>query len=90
MSVSFNPDGLFAVMNDNDAQNEAELMLQDFEIDNESFSCPDAITLHFILYVKRLVKLFPHIKEKLKDQVSSSQIINRDSPYESHYALCND
>jgi hypothetical protein len=76
--MSFEPEDLFSSMINPDAQVEAELMFQNFELDNGSVRCPDACTLHTLIpYVKQLVRLFPHIKEKVKDQLSSSRLINR-------------
>jgi len=77
MPEFFQPKELFSVMNNVEAQKEAEQKLRVFELDNKKIRCPDASTMHTIIpYVKRLVRLFPQIKEKLKDQMSSSQIRN--------------
>ena len=60
------PEDLFCILNIAEAENEAEQMLQNFELDNESVRCPDASTLHSLTpYVKRLVRLFPQIKENV-------------------------
>ena len=73
----FKSEGL-AVMSNAKAENETEKKLQDFEIDNESVLCPNASTLHALIpYVKRLVRLFPNIKEKVTYKLSSTQFINR-------------
>jgi tRNA(Met) C34 N-acetyltransferase TmcA len=80
----FKPEDLFCVMNNVEAEKEAEQKLQNFEFDNERIICPDASTLHTVIpYVRRLVRLFPQIKDKTKDQLSSSQIINRVYQYET-------
>jgi len=91
VSVSFKPDLLFAVMSnaetekEADAQNVAEQILKNFEFENERIRCPDASTLHALIpYVKRLVRLFPHLKEKVKDQFSSAETRKRAYQYETH------
>jgi len=72
MSEFFKPADLFSVMNEAEATKEAEENLQNFELDNESFRCPDASTLDAqIPYVKRLVRLFPQIKESVNEKLSS-------------------
>jgi hypothetical protein len=83
----FQPEDLFCVVNDAKARKEAEEKLQNFELSNESVSCPDADTLHALIpYVKRLVRLFPHIKQKTKDQLSSARIRNKVYQHETeHY-----
>jgi hypothetical protein len=69
---------LFSVMNNAEATNEAKQKLQNFELGDESVRCPDASTLHALIpYVKRLVRLFPHIKEHIKATLSSPQLISR-------------
>jgi predicted nucleic-acid-binding Zn-ribbon protein len=74
----FHPDDLFSVLNNAEAAKEAQQKLQDFELDSESVRCPHASTLHALIpYVKRLVRLFPHIKENINAKVSSPQIRNR-------------
>ena len=71
----FKPEDLFCVMNDAEAQKEAERELNELEIGNESVRCQYASTLHaLILYVKRLITLFPLIKKNLEDQLSSPKI----------------
>ena len=51
--------------------------LQNLRLDNERIRCPDASTLHGLIpYVKRLVRLFPYIKEKVKYKLSAVQIRN--------------
>jgi len=74
----FQPEDLFSVMNDDEATKEAELKLRNFELANESVRCPDTCTLYALIpYVKRLVRLFPQIKENIKAKLSSPQIRNR-------------
>jgi ankyrin repeat protein len=69
----------FSVMNNSEAEKEVEQNLQNIElVDNERIRCPDIITLHALVpYLKRLVRLFPHIKKKIKDKLSLSEIINK-------------
>ena len=68
----------FSLLSNADDEEKAQQKLQNFELDNESISCPDATTLHTLVpYVKRLVRLFPHIKKEIKDKLSSSEIINK-------------
>jgi hypothetical protein len=81
----FKPENLFCVMNNFEAEKEAEQNLQNFETDNERIICPDASTLHTVIpYVRRLVRFFPQIKDKAKDQLSSAQIRNRVYQHETH------
>ena len=80
----FKPGDLFSGIRNAEAQNEAQKQLQNFQLDNESVRCPDASTLHTLIpYVKRLVRLFPRIKENVKEQFSSVQIRNRVYQYET-------
>ena len=58
------PKELFAVMEDSQAQVQAEYILQNFEIENDKIRCTDASALQALIpYVKRLLQLFPEIKE---------------------------
>ena len=80
----FQPEHLFCVMNDAEAEKKVQQKLQDFKLDNESVRCPDASTLHALIpYVKRLVRLFPQLKDKVKDKLSSAEIRNRVYQYET-------
>jgi hypothetical protein len=86
----FKPDDLICVLNNAKAEKEAQRKLQNFELDYESVRCPDASTLHALIpYVKRLVKLYPHIKERVKDKLSSSQIRNTVYQYETYLSVAN-
>jgi len=68
----------FSVMSNPYAEQTAQQMLKNLKLDNERILCPDTNTLHKLVpYVKRLVRLFPHIKEKVKEKLSSSNIIKR-------------
>jgi ankyrin repeat protein len=74
----FQPEDLFSVVNNDEATKEAELKLRNFKLGNESVLCPDTCTLHALIpYVKRLVRLFPQIKENIKAKLSSPEIRNR-------------
>jgi hypothetical protein len=74
----FQPEELFCVMSNAEAEKEAEQKLDNFELDIECVRCPDASTLHALIpYVKRLVRLSPHIKKEIKDKFSSSEIISK-------------
>ena len=83
----FKPGDLFSVMNNSEDKKEARQKLQDFKLENECVRCPDARTLHNLIpYVKQLVRLFPQMKDKVKNQLSSTQIRNRVYQYETqHY-----
>jgi len=74
----FQPEDMFSVMDNAEATKEAEKMLRNFMLGNESIRCPDACTLHAMIpYVKRLVRLFPQTKENIRAKLSSPQIRNR-------------
>jgi ankyrin repeat protein len=69
---------LFSPMEINQAQEEAENMLQNYEIKNDKIRCRDASALHALIpYVKRLLRLFPQIKENTKSALSSDKIMNK-------------
>jgi len=58
------PKELFAVMKNDQAQEHAEKILQNFEIENDKIHCADGSALQELIpYVKRLLQLFPEIKE---------------------------
>jgi hypothetical protein len=74
----YKPEDLFSVMNNAEDAKEVEKKLRNFELCKESVRCPEASTLHALIpYVKRLVRLFPHIKQNIKDKLSSPEIRNR-------------
>jgi len=71
----FKPEDLFSLINNVETEKEADQKLQNFEFENERIRCPNTSTLHALIpYVKRLVRFFPQIKDKVKDQLSSAQI----------------
>jgi hypothetical protein len=61
---SFKLKELFTVVKDNQAQEEAEKILQNFEIKENTIICKDYFELKVLVpYVKRLLQLFPEIRE---------------------------
>jgi ankyrin repeat protein len=63
----FRPNELFSIMENNQAIEKAKEMLQSFEIESGRIRCVDSTALQALVsYVKRLVQLFPKIKEKTK------------------------
>ena len=74
----FEPEEIFSSIANNQAQEEAENILQNFEIVNQKICCPDANTLQALIpYVKRLLQLFPQVKESTKRALSSHEAINK-------------
>ena len=74
----FKPEDLFCVMDNAEAEKEAQQKLRNFKLDNESVRCPDTSILHAMIpFVKRLLRLFPHLKENVEKRMSSSHIRNR-------------
>ena len=69
---------IFSSMRNKQHQEEAEKILQNFETVNQKMSCPDANSLQDLIpYVKRLLQLFPQIKESTKDALSSHGVIHK-------------
>ena len=84
----FKPQELFSVIEDSDAQEHAKKILQSFEIGSDKIRCTDAVALQtLIAYVKRLLQLFPEVKEDVKSALSSSDIRNRVYEFETTYSL---
>jgi hypothetical protein len=83
----FKPEDLFCVMSNAEDEKEAEQKLRNFELGNERVFCPDASKLRGLIpYVKRLVRHFPHIKDKIKGQLLSTQTRKRVYQHETqHY-----
>jgi len=74
----FNPKELFSVMEDNQAQENAEKILQGFEIENDTIRCADISALQALIpYVKRLLQLFPEINESTTSALSSDEVRKR-------------
>jgi len=68
---------LFSEMEDNQAQEQAEKILQCFEIENDRVHCTDASELQALIpYVKRLLELFPQLAENTKGVLTPQQIRN--------------
>jgi hypothetical protein len=58
------PKELFFAINNNQAQEIAENILQNFEIESDTVRCKDASELQDLIpYVKQLLQLFPEIKD---------------------------
>ena len=84
----FKPEDLFSVMNNAEAEKEVEQKLRNFYLRNERIHCPEARILHALIpYVKRLVRIFPHIKEKVKEELATPQIRNRVYQYETQLSV---
>jgi hypothetical protein len=74
----FKPKELFSVMEDKQEQEKAEKILESFEIKNDTLRCADSSALQaMITYVKRLLCLFPQIKENTKHALLSNEVRNR-------------
>ena len=74
----YKSDVLFWVMNNAEAENDAERNLRNFELSNKSVRCPDASTLHpLIAFVKRLVRLFPHTRENVQEKTRIILLLTR-------------
>ena len=73
----FKPKELFSTMGNNQAQEEAEKLLLGFEIEKDTIVCTDGIELQVLIAsVKRLLQLFPQIKDNVKRALSSYEIVN--------------
>jgi ankyrin repeat protein len=73
----FKPKELFCVMADKQAQEQAEKLLQGFEIENDRVRCTDASELQALIpYVKRLLELFPQLGENTNGVLTPQQIRN--------------
>ena len=79
----FKPKELFSVMEDDQAQEDAEEILKSFEIEKDTIRCTDGTPLQALIpYVKRLLQLFPGIKENTKHALSSGE--TRNDIYQLH------
>jgi hypothetical protein len=79
---------LFSLMEDNQAQEKAENILQGFEIGSDKIHCTDAVALQtLIAYVKRLLQLFPQVKKNVKIALSSEDIRDRVYEFETAHSL---
>jgi ankyrin repeat protein len=73
----FKPKELFCVMEDKQVQEQAEKLLQGFEIENDTIRCTNANELQALIpYVKRLLELFPQLGENTKGVLTQQQIGN--------------
>jgi hypothetical protein len=73
----YKPKEIFSVMQDYQAQEQAEKILQGFEIEKDNIRCEDESALQALIsYVKRLLQLFPQIKEKTKIALSYDETRN--------------
>jgi len=69
---------MLSVMEDKQVQEKAKNILQNFEIENDTIRCADGSALQAMIpYVKRLLFLFPQIKENTKCPLLSNEIRNR-------------
>ena len=80
----FKPKELFSVMKNDEAEEDAEKKLQNFQIENGNIQCADASTLQALIsYVKRLLQLFPEVKENAKYASSPHEVRNRIYQFET-------
>jgi hypothetical protein len=80
----FKPKELFCVMEDNQANEDAEKLSQSFDIENSTVRSIDANALQApISYVKRLLQLFPGVQESTKRALSSDGVRNRVCQFET-------
>ena len=84
----FKPKELFSDVKENQAQEDAEKILQCFEIESGTIRCTDASALRTLIpYVKKLIQMFPQIKENTKCALSSDEVRHRVYQFEKK-ALC--
>ena len=80
----FNLKELFSELKDNQAQEDAEKILQTFEIEKDTIRSTDGNALQGLIpYVKRLLQLFPRIKEKTKHALSTNDVRKRVYQFET-------
>jgi len=73
----FKPKELFSVMEDKQAQEQAEKLFQEFEIESDTIRCTNANELQALIpYVKRLLELFPQLGENTEGVLTQQQISN--------------
>ena len=71
------PKELFSEMRNNQAEEEAERKLQNLQLEEDTIHCADASALQtLITYVKRLLQLFPQIKQNTNCAFSTNEIRN--------------
>jgi ankyrin repeat protein len=80
----FKPKEVFSVMQNDKAEEEAEKKIQSFQIENGNVRYADASILQApISYVRRLLQLFPKIKENVKYASSPHEVRNRVYQFET-------
>jgi len=80
----FKPKELLYVMQNDQAKEEAEKKLESFEIEHGNIRCADAITLQSLIpYVRRLLQLFPNIKEDVNYASSPHDVRKRVYQFET-------
>ena len=73
----FKPKELFCLIKDKQAQEQAEKLFQEFEIENDTIRCSNANELQALIpYVKRLLEMFPQLVENTKGVLTSQRIGN--------------
>jgi hypothetical protein len=83
----FKPKELFCVIEDNEVKEQAVYILKGFEIGKDKIRCTEGSELQALIpYVKRLLQLFPEIKENTNRAMSFDEIRNRF--YETKTRLC--
>jgi len=84
----FKPKEVFSVMQNDQAEEEAGKKLQSFEIENGNVCCADASILQALIpYVRRLLQLFPKVKESVKYASSPHEVRNRVYQFETKTSL---
>jgi ankyrin repeat protein len=74
----FKPKELFSVMEDDQAQEDAEEILKSFEIEKDTIRCTNGTALQAIIpYVKRLLQLFPEVNESTTSALSFDEVRKR-------------
>jgi ankyrin repeat protein len=74
----FKPEELLSAIEDKQVQKQAVNILNGFEIEKEKIRCTEGSELQALIpYVKRLLQLFPEIKEKANRALSSEEIRKR-------------
>ena len=80
----FKPKELFSLMEDDEVQEQAVNILKGFEIEKDKIRCTEGSELQALIpYVKRLLQLFPQIKENTNHALSSDEIRKRVYQFET-------
>ena len=73
----FKPKEHLSVIEEKQVKEQAEKLLQGFQIENDRILCPDANELQALIpYVKRLLELFPQLKKNTEGVLTPQQIRN--------------